>query len=80
MNKMVVPAPSSLSAQIRPPCRSTMPRLIARPRPVPPFWRASEESTCSKRSKTRLELVGGDAATVVAHPEQHVVVALGWRP
>ena len=47
----VVPRPGSDSAQMRPPCRSTIPRLIASPRPVPPWARESEESTCSKGSK-----------------------------
>ena len=32
--KKVAPLPSSLSAQMRPPCASTMLRAIARPRPV----------------------------------------------
>src|SRR4029077_2347355 len=31
----VVPFPTSLSTRIFPPCRSTMPRLTDRPRPVP---------------------------------------------
>jgi len=34
-----------------PECCWTMLRQMARPRPVPPFWRASEGSICWKRSK-----------------------------
>ena len=63
---MVAPAPGALSAQIRPPCCSTMVRQMASPRPVPSFSRASEPSTCWKRSKIELQLLGRDAAALVA--------------
>jgi len=42
----VLPSPKILSAQILPPCRSTILRQIAKPKPVPPFSRESEASTC----------------------------------
>ena len=37
----------------------TMVRQMARPRPVPPFWRESEASTCWKRSKMESSLSTG---------------------
>ena len=42
VNLKTDPRPSSLSAQIRPPCPSMMCRAMASPRPVPPWprWRA----------------------------------------
>ena len=40
-------------------CCWTMVRQMARPRPVPPFWRASEGSTCWKRSKMVSSLSAG---------------------
>ena len=42
----VLPRPTTLSAQMRPPCCSTIRRQIASPSPVPPFSRESEASTC----------------------------------
>ena len=45
---------------------------IARPSPVPPFCRESEASTCWKRSKMRLQLVGRDAAALVGDAELDV--------
>ena len=41
-------------------------RLMARPSPVPPFSRASEESTCSNRAKTLSSLSSGMPAALVA--------------
>ena len=48
-----------LSAQMRPECCITMVRQIARPSPVPPFWRESEASTCWKRPKMDSSLSAG---------------------
>jgi hypothetical protein len=47
-----------LSAQMRPPCCSTMLRQSARPRPVPPRSRESDASPCWKRSKMRSSFSG----------------------
>src|SRR5436190_8795379 len=44
-NENTLPAPGSLSAQIRPPCASTTDRAIARPIPVPPSFRERAVST-----------------------------------
>src|SRR5262249_49214775 len=51
VNRKVEPRPSADSTQIRPPCISTMRFAIARPRPVPPFFRAVELSACWNSSK-----------------------------
>ena len=53
------PAPRLRCAQMEPLCCWTMVRQMARPRPVPPFWRASEGSTCWKRSKMESSLSAG---------------------
>src|ERR1039458_1515805 len=51
VKRKLLPCPGALSAQRRPPWLSTMPRAMARPRPLPLFSRASEMSTWLKRSK-----------------------------
>ncbi len=55
----MLPAPSSLSTQMRPPWPSTIVRQIARPRPVPPLSRESDASTCWKRPKIESSLSAG---------------------
>src|SRR5262245_11310493 len=50
-NQKTLPCRSSLSTPIRPPCCSTIALQMARPSPDPPLRRASEDSTCRKRSK-----------------------------
>ena len=55
------PGPS-LEAVSRPPCRSTIDRLIARPRPSPPDRRAASAPPCSNISKIR----GSTAASIPA--------------
>jgi len=44
VNENVLPRPGSLSTHMRPPIRSTSPRLMVRPSPVPPYLRVVEES------------------------------------
>ncbi len=44
----ILPLPSSLSAQIRPPMSSTSLLLIESPRPVPPYLRVVDASTWVK--------------------------------
>ena len=51
-NENVLPCPSSLSTQIRPPWCSTISRQIGRPRPVPFGLSVSVSPTCLKRSNT----------------------------
>src|SRR5262249_20909184 len=51
VNRKVEPRLSADSTQIRPPCISTMRFAIARPRPVPPFFRVVELSACWNSSK-----------------------------
>ena len=48
---MCFPLPGSLVHPIRPPINSASPLLMAKPRPVPPYWRVVEESACVKLSK-----------------------------
>src|SRR5262245_40008625 len=45
VKKKVVPLPTTLSTQIRPPCNSTSARVIASPSPVPPIRRVLVLST-----------------------------------
>ena len=45
VNWNVEPTPGSLSTHIDPPINSASRLLIARPRPVPPYWRVVEAST-----------------------------------
>src|SRR6266508_1821733 len=52
-NQNVEPWPSTLSKPTLPPCASTIWRLSARPRPVPPIRRVSDESTRKNLEKTR---------------------------
>src|SRR5712691_1667495 len=51
VNMNVEPTPIALSRVIRPPSAVAKRRQIARPRPVPPYWRDGESSTCLKSSK-----------------------------
>src|SRR6185369_859109 len=48
----VLPRPTSLSTQMRPPCKVTSRFEIARPRPVPPYRRVVELSACRNSSNT----------------------------
>src|SRR5271167_5110828 len=51
--RKVEPSPSTDSTEIVPPCISTMRLEIARPSPVPPFWRVFELSICWNSPKIR---------------------------
>ena len=55
----VLPCPSSLSTQIRPPISSTSRLVIASPSPVPPKRRVVELSACVNASKIRSRLAAG---------------------
>ena len=48
----VEPAPTVLSAHIPPPIRSASRLLMARPSPVPPYFRVIEASTCVNESNS----------------------------
>ena len=50
-NRKVEPRPRADSTQIRPPCISTIRLAMARPSPVPPFFRVLELSACWNSSK-----------------------------
>ena len=47
----MLPSPGALTSRISPPSRRDSSRLIARPRPVPPYLREVEPSACWKASK-----------------------------
>ena len=47
----VLPRPGSLSTVICPPIRATSREAMVRPRPVPPYLRVVEVSSCSKARK-----------------------------
>ena len=73
---------------MRPECCITIVRQMARPRPVPPFCRESEASTCWKRPKIALQLVGRNSASVIDHgkndacdagPQHHADRRVGRR-
>ena len=51
MKAKVLPRPGSLSTVICPPIRATSRAAIVRPRPVPPYFRVVEVSSCSKARK-----------------------------
>ncbi len=57
--RKVDPRTGLRSAQMRPECCNTMVRQMASPRPVPPFCRESEASTCWKRPKIVSSLSAG---------------------
>ena len=54
---------------MRPPISSASRRLIARPRPVPPYLRVVDESTCEKDWNSRPIALGREADAGVAHRE-----------
>ena len=49
----VLPSPGVLLSAISPPSSRTSSRLIERPNPVPPYWRAVVPSACAKASNIR---------------------------
>ena len=55
----VLPRPGSLSTVILPPIRATSRAAMVRPRPVPPYLRVVEVSSCSKARKIVSCLSGG---------------------
>ncbi|CAM5569727.1 hypothetical protein SSTU70S_00966 [Stutzerimonas stutzeri] len=58
-NQKQVPSPSTESKPMRPPMCSISSLLIARPRPVPPCWRLSDESAWANFWNTRLRKPAG---------------------
>lgn len=58
----VVPRPSRLSTQMRPPCFSTMPLQMNSPRPIPEKCRLSTFEALRNRSETNGTSPGADAA------------------
>ena len=73
----VLPRPTSLSTQIRPPISSTSREAMASPRPVPPKRRVVVAVGLLEGLEDRLLLVGRDADARVADGEVqvHLVVA-----
>ena len=55
----VLPLPGELTRRISPPSRRAISRLIARPRPVPPYLRLVLPSACWNASKMICCLSGG---------------------
>ena len=64
---------------MRPPCSSTIRLVIARPRPVPPFLRVLELSTCWNSLEDPRLVLGGDADAGVGDRD-HEAAALDLRP
>ena len=57
----VLPSPGVLESVTSPPSSRTSSRLIDRPRPVPPYWRAVEPSAWANASKMSCCCSGRDA-------------------
>ena len=51
VNEKVLPLPGVLSTPMAPPINSTSRAQMARPRPVPPYFRVVELSACSNGRK-----------------------------
>ena len=64
-----LPAPGALTSRISPPSSLDSSRLIARPRPVPPYLRLVRAVGLLERLEDDLLLVGRDADAGVAHRE-----------
>ena len=58
VNQKVEPRPGWLSTPMVPPINSTSCLQMARPRPVPPYWRVVEESTWEKLLNRRARRSG----------------------
>ena len=70
----VLPCPGALDRRISPPSSLDSSRLMARPRPVPPYLRLVEPSACWKASKMICCLSLRDADAGVGHGEgQHLL-------
>ena len=67
-NSLPLPSPS-LWASTVPPCISTRFFTSVRPMPSPPCDRVAAWSTCTNRSKTAGQHVGGDPDAGVPHPQ-----------
>ena len=68
----MLPLPGVLTRRISPPSSRESSRLIARPRPVPPYLRLVLPSACWNASKMICCLSGGDADAGVRDREgQH---------
>ena len=59
MKWKALPAPGTLSTQMRPPSSSTKRREMVRPRPVPPYLRVMELSAWVKEEKISFCFSGG---------------------
>ena len=76
---MWLPWGSRRSARIVPPCRSTIQRAIARPRPAPPRVGAAHAVAAVEALEDALEILGRDARTLVVDLERHRAAARRGR-
>ena len=72
----VDPVPSVLSTEMSPPIISQKRRLIARPRPVPPYLPRRRGIDLREVLEQPVDLLGGHADAGVAHAEVHPVPAV----
>ena len=72
----VEPVPTALSTVMSPPMRRPSRRLIARPRPVPPYCRVLPLSTWRNSSKISSRQLLGDADAGVRTPRRPTVLAV----
>ena len=76
LRKTLVPPPCASAKPTSPPIRWIYPSSdMLRPSPVPPLTRASELSAWANFSNIR-PLNGGNARSLVSHPDAHLAVAL----
>ena len=73
----VLPVPGVLTSRISPPSRRDSSRLIARPRPVPPYLREVEPSACWNASKM-ICCLSGEMPMPVSETE-NAITWLAWR-
>jgi len=74
----VEPSPGVLSTVTSPPIIRANRRLIARPSPVPPYFRVVEASACENASNS-LAICAGVIRCRVGHPEDHRLDAVLCR-
>ena len=76
----VEPLPSSLITEIWPPISWASSRQIARPRPVPPYWRVVDESAWVNFSNSVQDLVLRDADAGVGDRQAQAPGVGGLEP
>ena len=74
LNVKTVPTPDWLSTQIRPPCSSINRLLMLNPKPVPPYRRRMDPSTCWKGWNKFTQIFCSDPSPCIRHRNQQIVI------